>query len=124
VVDRLAQQPARRPMDLGQRAQQMLAFGRGEVAGDLFFHGSELGFDRLAKRPPRVGEPEPDEAVVLIVPAPGEQPGFAVVLCRSRNSGIAASGDARDRTAASGRRLCRHGRLTANHLPANVRPKT
>jgi hypothetical protein len=45
---------------------------------------------------------------------------FAVLLCTSRNSGIAASGGAREKTAASGRRHCKQGRLTANHFLANV----
>ena len=42
----------------------------------LFLHRLSLRLDRLAQIAPRIGQPEPDEPIVLIVPAAGKQSGY------------------------------------------------
>jgi hypothetical protein len=71
-----AQQVGGRPLDLRQRADQVLAFGRGEARGDGFFEQPPLRLDWFPQCASRVGEPQPDQAVVLLVAPPGDQPGL------------------------------------------------
>ena len=63
-------------MDLRQCAQQVLTFGLGQVRGDRVLQQPPFRFDRLLQRTSVVGEPEPDQAVVPVVPAPDEQAGL------------------------------------------------
>jgi hypothetical protein len=71
-----AQQVGGRLVDLLQRAHQVLAFGRGEARGDSLFEKPPLCLDWFPKRASRVGEPQPDQAVVVFVAPPGDQPGL------------------------------------------------